>query len=64
MRFTKKTEYGVVSMVYLARHDGKGVLSIKDIAAHEDYPVPYIEKILQALKRAGLVLSVQGNHGG
>ena len=31
---TKKTEYGVVSMVYLARHADKGVLSIKDIAAH------------------------------
>ena len=64
MRFTKKTEYGVVSMVYLARHVERGVLSIKEIAAREDYPVPYIEKILQALKRAKLVVSAEGNHGG
>ena len=64
MRFTKKTEYGVVSMVYLARHAEAGLLSIKDIASHENYPVPYIEKILQALKRAKLVASAQGNHGG
>ena len=64
MRFTTKTEYGVVSMVYLARHVERGFLTIKDIASHEDYPVPYIEKILQALKRAKLVVSHQGNQGG
>lgn len=64
MRFTKKTEYGVVSMVYLARHFGRGVLSIKEIASHEDYPAPYIEKILQALKRAKLVVSAEGSRGG
>ena len=64
MRFTTKTEYGIVSMVYMARHAGKGVLSIKEIASHENYPVSYIEKILQALKRAKLVVSQQGNHGG
>jgi Rrf2 family transcriptional regulator, cysteine metabolism repressor len=64
MRFTTKTEYGVVSMVYLARHADRGFLTIKEIALQEDYPVPYIEKILQALKRAKLVLSVQGHHGG
>lgn len=64
MRFTKKTEYGVISMVYLARHADRGVISIKDIASHEDYPVAYIEKILQALKRAKLVVSAEGSHGG
>lgn len=72
MRFTTKTEYGIVSMVYLARHaacpergrGNNGFLSIKEIAASEHYPVPYIEKILQALRQAKLVESLQGNHGG
>ena len=64
MRFTTKTEYGLVSMVYMARHAERGYLSLKEVASHENYPVSYVEKILQALKRAKLVLSQQGNHGG
>ena len=65
MKFTTKTEYGIVCMIYLARHFGrKGWLTIKEIASHENYPVPYIEKILQALRQAELILSQQGHHGG
>ena len=64
MRFTTKTEYGLVSMLYMAKHAEKEWLSIKDIASHENYPVPYIEKILQALRQAKLVVSQQGNRGG
>ncbi len=64
MRFTKKTEYGLVSMVYMARHTDRGVLTIREIAAQEHYPAPYIEKILQALKKAKLVTAQHGNHGG
>ena len=64
MRFTTKTEYGIVSMVYMARHAERGFLSIKEVASHENYPLPYIEKILQALKKAKLVVSHQGNRGG
>ena len=64
MKFTTKTEYGLVCMVYMARHADKKCLTIKDIAAHENYPVPYIEKILQALRHAKLVTSHHGNRGG
>ena len=64
MKFTTKTEYGLVCMIYLARHAKRGWLSIKEIAAQEHYPVPYIEKILQALRQAKLIVSHQGNQGG
>ncbi len=64
MRFTTKTEYGIVCMVYLARHAERDFLGLKEIASHENYPAPYIEKILQALKKAGLVHTHQGNQGG
>jgi len=64
MRFTKKTEYGIVSMIYMAHHGEKKCLSIKDIASHENYPAPYIEKILQALRKAKLVVSTHGKSGG
>ncbi len=64
MRFTTKTEYGIVSMVYMARHVDKKFVSIKEISKHESYPAPYIEKILQALRKAKLVISSHGKSGG
>ena len=64
MRFTKKTEYGLVCMVYLARHPEADWVTIKEIAEKENYPVAYTEKILQALRKAGIVTSHQGNQGG
>ena len=64
MRFTTKTEYGLVCMIYMAKHADKPWLTIKEIASHENYPVPYLEKILQALRQAKLIASHQGNQGG
>jgi Rrf2 family protein len=64
MKFTTKTEYGLVCMIYMARHADRPCLTIKEIAAHENYPVPYIEKILQALRQAKLVKAHHGNQGG
>ena len=64
MKFTTKTEYGLVCMIYMARHADKGWVSIKEMAAHENYPVPYLEKILQALRQAKLIASHHGNQGG
>jgi len=64
MRYTTKTEYGLVCMAYLAKHEQASRITIKEIAEKENYPVPYLEKILQALRQAGLVVSQQGNHGG
>ena len=64
MRYTTKTEYGLICMVYMAKHQEKEWISIKEIAKEENYSVAYIEKILQALRQAALVTSQQGNHGG
>ncbi len=64
MRFTTKTEYGLVCMAYIAKHADAGRVAIKEIAEKENYPVPYLEKILQSLRHAGLVVSHQGSQGG
>ena len=64
MKFTTKTEYGLLCMVHLAKHADQGPLSIKEIASSENYPVPFIEKILQALRQADLVTAHHGNRGG
>ncbi len=62
MRFTTKTEYGLVCLVYMVRHGS--LTTVKDIVRDEQYPSAYIEKILQSLRVAGIVSSRQGAQGG
>ena len=63
MRYTTKTEYGLVCMIYMAKHSDASWITIREIAKKERYPVSYIEKILQALRQANLVESHHGNQG-
>ena len=64
MQFSKRSEYGVRIMTELAAHYGVGPLSLAEIARDEDMPQPYLEQIVAPLRRAGLVVSRQGVHGG
>ncbi len=64
MKFTTKTEYGVICLIYLARKVGQDMITLKDIVRDEKLSPAYIEKILQKLKQAGIVVSHQGNQGG
>jgi Rrf2 family cysteine metabolism transcriptional repressor len=65
MFFTTKAEYGVRLLVELASHyeDGPPV-SLKAIAAAEGLPLAYLERIVALLKKAALVESTRGAHGG
>jgi Rrf2 family transcriptional regulator, cysteine metabolism repressor len=64
MIFTTKAEYGVRLLVELGRHHGDGPVSLKAIAQAEGLPLAYLERIVALLKRAGLVESTRGAHGG
>jgi Rrf2 family protein len=61
--FSAKTEYGVRLMVALGRADD-GPTSLKAIAEAEGLPLSYLEHVVASLKRAGLVTSSRGAHGG
>jgi Rrf2 family transcriptional regulator, cysteine metabolism repressor len=65
MFFTTKAEYGVRLLVELGRHfeDGSPV-SLKAIAEAEGLPLAYLERIVALLKKAALVESTRGAHGG
>lgn len=41
-----------------------GPASVKAIAQRQDLPAPYLEKLLIEMRRAGLVQSIRGAHGG
>ncbi len=64
MKFTTKTEYGLVCLVYMVRNGDLTPVTVKDIVRDEQYPSAYIEKILQSLRVAGIVSSRQGSQGG
>ncbi len=64
MTFSAKTEYGVRLMVALGRDAHGGPTSLKAIAEAEGLPLSYLEHVVANLKRAGLVTSSRGAHGG
>ena len=48
----------------MARQASGEVITTKDLADREHFSAPYIEKILQRLKAARIVISHQGKNGG
>ncbi len=64
MRFTTKTEYGVICLAHMAAKARPESVTVKEIAEHEGFSTTFTEKILQGLRRAGIVTSQQGNRGG
>ena len=51
-------------MVDLARHWGGGSVSLHAVAEREDLPEAYLEQLVAALRRAGLVSGKRGAGGG
>jgi Rrf2 family protein len=64
MMFSTKAEYGVRVMVHLARHSEGEAISLGSIADAEGLPLAYLEHLVQRLRRAELVASRRGAHGG
>jgi Rrf2 family protein len=64
MIFSSKAEYGVRLMVELGRQSPEQPTSLKAIADAEGLPLAYLEQVVARLRKAGLVLSSRGAHGG
>jgi Rrf2 family transcriptional regulator, cysteine metabolism repressor len=64
MMFSTKAEYGVRVMVELARRGGAQPVALAEIAEHEGLPLAYLEHLVARLRRAGLIESRRGAHGG
>jgi Rrf2 family protein len=62
--FTTKAEYGVRLLIEVGRQGQDSPVSLKAIADAENLPLAYLERIVALLKRAGLVQSTRGAHGG
>jgi Rrf2 family protein len=64
MKFSKKSEYGLRALLELTHAYGSTTLQRHDIAVRQHIPVEFLEQILLALKRAGLLSSKRGAKGG
>ncbi len=62
--FSTKSEYGVRVMVELARRGSEDPTPLTEIAEHEGLPLAYLEHLVARLRRAELVDSRRGAHGG
>ena len=64
MKLSKKSEYGLRALLELTLAHGNRTLQRHEIADRQHIPVEFLEQILLALKRAGLLSSRRGMKGG
>jgi len=64
LKLTKKADYGLIAMRYLAEAAPCSSCSAKDIADAHGIPPELLAKILQRLVKAGLLRSHHGTNGG
>lgn len=64
MKFSTRTQYGLKAILVLASRYGEGSLSVSQIAKKEGISIPYLEQILNSLKKKGFVRSMRGPQGG
>jgi Rrf2 family protein len=64
MQISKKSQYGLRAMVYLAKKNRKEFFSLKDISEKESIPFDFLEKIMSELEKQKLVKAKKGIQGG
>ncbi|TLD42608.1 MAG: putative transcriptional regulator of sulfate transport, Rrf2 family [Candidatus Jettenia ecosi] len=64
MKLSKKSDYALRAMIYLAMNYQKGTLQIKEISAKERIPQKFLENILLTLRKVGILNSKMGLKGG
>ena len=64
LRFTKKADYGLMAIDYIAFHQHDGVVNAKRIAEDLGIPAELLAKILQRLAKRRVIASSNGPKGG
>ena len=64
MLFSTRAEYGVRLMFELGRQDNGEPVALSTVAESERLPLSYLEHLVAKLRKAGLVESQRGAHGG
>lgn len=64
MKLSTRAEYGIRVLVALAHAEGDRPTSLAGIAKADKLPHAYIEQLVGALRRAGIVTATRGHSGG
>jgi Rrf2 family protein len=64
MQLTRAADYAVRVMIHLVGQAGERRVSLPAVAAATGAPESFLSKVLQALTRAGLLISQRGQTGG
>jgi Rrf2 family protein len=62
--FSKKCEYGMQAVLYLAAREKGTLVSADEISKVLKIPREFVSKILQSLRDSGLISSTKGKSGG
>jgi Rrf2 family protein len=62
--FSKKCEYGMQAVLFLAAQESKLVVPSDTISQVLKIPKEFVSKILQSLRDSGIISSVKGKSGG
>ena len=64
MKLTTKSEYSLLALIYIARHERNGYIRIEEICDHYKIPAKYLEHLMTTMKQNRVVKSRRGMGGG
>lgn len=64
MKLTNKSEYALLALAYLARQQPDLYVSGDEIASAQQIPKKFLQQILHALIKGGIVRALKGRGGG
>jgi Rrf2 family cysteine metabolism transcriptional repressor len=64
MKVSLRATYGIIAAVDLALHHAEQPVCAKSIAKRQSIPSRFLEQVLHAMKKAGVVTSQRGAQGG
>lgn len=64
MKLTTKSEYTLLALIYIARHEKNGFIKIEDICEKYDLSKKYLEQLFFILKNSRYIKTKRGAEGG
>ena len=64
MRLTTKSEYSILALIYIARHQKKGFIKIEEICSRCDISKKYLELLFSSLRQNRYIRTKRGSSGG
>jgi Rrf2 family cysteine metabolism transcriptional repressor len=64
MKLTTKSEYSILALLYIARHEKDGFIKIEQICSTYDIPKKYLELLFLIFRRSRYIKTKRGKSGG